>query len=128
MTLEQVVARALQHSPQVAQAAGAVQTATTAERTALGAFLPNLNLSSNATLASTNRFDPTLGTTISGSSDSYSAGMSTAWTCSRAAGAVPTWRARAPRRTRSRPRSSSSATPSRATRRPRISTCCAAAT
>jgi outer membrane protein len=76
MTLEQVVARALQHSPQVAQAAGAVQTATTAERTALGAFLPNLNISSNASLASTNRFDPTLGTTISGSSDSYSAGIS----------------------------------------------------
>lgn len=76
MTLDQVVARALQHSPQVAQAAGAVRTASTAERSALGAFLPNLSVSSNATLASTNRFDPTLGTTISGSSDSYSAGVS----------------------------------------------------
>jgi outer membrane protein len=77
MTLEQVVARALQNSPQLAQAAGAVQTANTAERSALAAFLPSLSVSSNATLASTNRFDPTLGTTISGSSDSYSAGLST---------------------------------------------------
>jgi outer membrane protein len=77
MTLDEVVQRALQNSPQLAQATGAVQTATTAERSAFGAFLPNLNLSSNATLASTNRFDPGLGTTISGSADSYSAGVST---------------------------------------------------
>jgi outer membrane protein len=76
LTLEQVVQRALQHSPQVAQAAGGVQTATTAERSAIGAFLPNLNVSSGATLASTSRFDPSLGTTIQGSRDSYSAGIS----------------------------------------------------
>lgn len=77
MTLDDVIQRALQHSPQLAQAAGNVQNLTTAERTALGQFLPNLNVSSGATLASTNRFDPTLGTTISGSADSYSAGVST---------------------------------------------------
>jgi outer membrane protein len=77
MTLEQVVQRALLSSPQVAQAAGNVQTASTAERTSMGAFLPNLNVSSGATLQSTNRFDPTLGTTIAGSADSYSAGVST---------------------------------------------------
>ncbi|CAN5741058.1 TolC family outer membrane protein [soil metagenome] len=76
LTLDQVVQRALQHSPQVAQAAGAVQTAGTAERTAIGSFLPNLNLSSGASVASTSRFDQGLGTTISGSRDSYSAGLS----------------------------------------------------
>jgi outer membrane protein len=77
MTLEEVVRRAVLASPQIAQAAGAVQTSETAERTAFGAFLPNLNLSSNATRQSQNRYDPTLGTTISGQSDSYSAGLST---------------------------------------------------
>jgi outer membrane protein len=76
LTLDEVVQRAHQHSPQVAQAAGAVQTANAAERSAIGAFLPNLNLSTNANLASTSRFDPSLGTTISGSRDSYSAGLS----------------------------------------------------
>ncbi|HSJ25936.1 MAG TPA: TolC family protein [Longimicrobiales bacterium] len=77
MTLDEVVQRALLTSPQIAQAAGNVQTSATAERTSMGQFLPNLNVSSGATLASTNRFDPNLGTTISGSSDSYSAGIST---------------------------------------------------
>jgi outer membrane protein len=76
MTLDEVVRRAVLTSPQVAQAEGSVQTASTAERTAMGAFLPNLNLSSSATRQSSNRFDPTLGTTISGQSDSYSAGIS----------------------------------------------------
>lgn len=77
LTLDEVVQRAQQFSPQVAQAAGSVQTANAAERSAMGAFLPNLNLSTNANLASTSRFDPSLGTTISGSRDSYSAGLST---------------------------------------------------
>jgi outer membrane protein len=74
--MEEVVLRALQHSPQVAQAAGSVRTSSSAERTAMGSFLPNLNVSSSARLASTERFDPNLGTTISGSNDSYSAGVS----------------------------------------------------
>lgn len=77
LTMDQVIQRALQSSPQIAQAAGNVQTSATAERTSMGAFLPNLNISSGASLQSTNRFDPNLGTTISGSSDSYSAGVST---------------------------------------------------
>jgi outer membrane protein len=76
MTMDEVVQRALQSSPQIAQAAGSVQTSATAERTSMGAFLPNLNFSSGASLQSTNRFDPSLGTTIAGSSDSYSAGLS----------------------------------------------------
>jgi outer membrane protein len=77
MTLDEVVRRAVLSSPQIAQASGALQTSETAERSAIGAFLPNLNLSSNATRQSSNRYDPSLGTTISGQSDSYSAGLST---------------------------------------------------
>jgi outer membrane protein len=76
LPLEEVIRRALLHSPQLAQAEGSVQLAGTAERSALGAFLPSLNISSGASVASTRRFDPGLGTTISGSSDSYSAGVS----------------------------------------------------
>jgi outer membrane protein len=75
LSMEEVVRRALQHSPQVAQAAGSVQTAGSAERSALGSYLPNLNVTSGARLASTDRFDPNLGTTVSGSNDSYSAGV-----------------------------------------------------
>lgn len=75
LSLEEVVLRAQQHSPQVAQAAGSVRTAESAERTAIGSFLPNLNVSSSARLASTERFDPNLGTTVTGSNDSYSAGV-----------------------------------------------------
>ncbi|MEX1182691.1 MAG: TolC family protein [Gemmatimonadota bacterium] len=76
MTLEEVVQRTLQNSPQIVQAQGAVQTAGSAERSALGTYLPSLSFSSGASLASSERFDPNLGTTVSGSSDSYSAGMS----------------------------------------------------
>lgn len=75
--MDEVIERALRNSPQIVQAQGAVQTASSAERTAMGAFLPNLNFSSGATLASTQRFDPNTSTMVSGSSDSYSAGLST---------------------------------------------------
>jgi outer membrane protein len=77
MTLDEVIQRTLQHSPQMAQAQGGVQTAGAAERSAFGSYLPSLSFSSGASLSSTERFDPNLGTTISGSSDSYSAGLST---------------------------------------------------
>jgi outer membrane protein len=77
LTMEEVIARALEHSPQVAQATGSVQTATSAERTALGAFLPNLSFSSGASLSSSQRFDERTNTFVSGSNDSYNAGLST---------------------------------------------------
>src|SRR5688572_2951937 len=77
LTMEQVIELALQHSPQIAQATGTVQTAGSAERTALGAYLPNLSFSSGASLSSTQRFDANTNTMVSGSNDSYSAGLST---------------------------------------------------
>ena len=76
LTLDDVVTRALRTSPQVVQAQGSVQTAESAERTALGAFLPSLSFSSGAALSSTQRFDSNTNTVLSGSADSYNAGLS----------------------------------------------------
>jgi outer membrane protein TolC len=76
LTLDEVVRRTLLNSPQVVQAQGAVQTAGASELSAVGAFLPNLNISSGAALSSTQRFDPNTNTTLEGSSDSYNAGVS----------------------------------------------------
>src|SRR5690606_6908422 len=77
LTLDEVVRRTLLNSPQVVQAQGAVQTAGASELSAIGAFLPNLNISSGAALSSTQRFDPNTNTNVTGSSDSYNAGIST---------------------------------------------------
>jgi outer membrane protein len=76
LTLDEVVRRTLLNSPQVVQAQGAVQTAGASELSAVGAFLPNLNITSGAALSSTQRFDPNTNTNLSGSSDSYNAGIS----------------------------------------------------
>jgi outer membrane protein len=78
LTMQEVITRALQHSPQIVQASGTVQTSSSAERTALAAYLPNLSFSSGASLSSSNRFDERTNTMInSGSNDSYNAGLST---------------------------------------------------
>ncbi len=79
LTLEEARARALQHSPQIVQAAGAIRNAQAAERSAFGAYLPSLSFGANSSLASTERFDPNTNTTVTGSADSYSAGLSAAW-------------------------------------------------
>ena len=76
VTLEQAIELAQQHSPALAQRLGSVTTSRSAERVQVGAFLPNLSFSSGASLASTERFNPQTNTTVSGSSDSYSAGLS----------------------------------------------------
>lgn len=76
LTLEQAIELALRNSPLVAQALGGVRTSESAERSALGAFLPNLSLTTAGSLASTERFNPQTNTTVTGSSDSYNAGIS----------------------------------------------------
>lgn len=76
LSLEQVVERALRASPDIVTATSSVNTAASGERLAWGAFLPSLSLSSGASLASTERFNPTTNTTVTGSNDSYSAGLS----------------------------------------------------
>jgi outer membrane protein TolC len=77
ITLEQAVERALQHSPAMVQREGAVRTSESAERTSWAAFLPSLSMSSGASLSSSSRFDPATQRTVTGSSESYSAGLST---------------------------------------------------
>lgn len=76
MSLEEVVRRALEVSPAIVQATSSVSAAASTERVALGAYLPSLSVSSGAGLASTERFNPTTNTTVTGSNDSYSAGLS----------------------------------------------------
>src|SRR5690606_25421037 len=75
-TLEQASEAALRHSPQIAQATGAVRNAESAERSAWGQYLPSLSFSTGASRSSTERFNPQTNTTVTGSSDSYSAGLS----------------------------------------------------
>jgi outer membrane protein len=75
ITLDEAVARALGRSPALAQASQQVENAATGRRTAYGAFLPTLSASSGASLRSTERFDPGTDRIVSGSSDSYNAGI-----------------------------------------------------
>jgi outer membrane protein len=76
LTLQQAVDRALKNSPELVRAAGAIVTSEWSERTAFGAYLPSLSLSSGSSRSSSARFDERTQTTINGSSESYSAGAS----------------------------------------------------
>ncbi|MSR37011.1 MAG: TolC family protein [Gemmatimonadetes bacterium] len=76
VTLEQAVTRALARSPAMAQSDQQVDNAALTRRTAWGAFLPSLSASSGASLRSANRFDPATDRIVSGSADSYNAGLS----------------------------------------------------
>lgn len=77
LTLDEVVARAIRHSPQVAQSRLGIRNAEIDRRSTVGSFLPSLSFSSGASLASTERFNPQTNTTVSGSNDSYSARLNT---------------------------------------------------
>jgi outer membrane protein TolC len=79
LTLEEALTRALKASHQLVQAQGAVRTAAASERSAFGAYLPGLSFSAGSSLASSERFNPTTGTPVTGSSDSYNAGLSASW-------------------------------------------------
>lgn len=76
MTLDEAIEAALRHHPAMVQSRGGVRSAEVGERTAIGSFLPSLSFSTGASLASTERFNPTTNTTVTGSNDSYSAGLS----------------------------------------------------
>lgn len=76
LTLQEAIDLALRHSPQMAQAEGSVTNALGAERTAIGAFLPSLSMSSGASHSSSERFNPQTNTSVTGSSNSYNAGIS----------------------------------------------------
>lgn len=75
LTLKQVVDRALTVSPEIVQAESSILNAQSGERVATGAFIPSLSLTTNAGLASEERLNPETNTLVSGSSDSYRAGL-----------------------------------------------------
>ena len=80
ITLDHAVQRALERSPALAQQEQSVGNAASAQRQAYGSFLPSLSASSSGSLRSTQRFDPTTDRIVEGSSDSYSAGLSSSIT------------------------------------------------
>ena len=61
----------------MAQSELQVENAATDRTVTFGAFLPSLSVSSGASLRSQDRFDATTDRIVSGSTDSYNAGIST---------------------------------------------------
>jgi outer membrane protein TolC len=76
IALDEAVQRAIAVSPDIVRDKGAVTSAQAAERSAVGSFLPSLSLSSRSILSSTERFNPATDTSVSGTSTSYTAGLS----------------------------------------------------
>ena len=75
MSLDEAIERALAVSPTMAQATAGVRSAEAGRRSAYGAYLPNINANSGASRSSSNRFNPQTNTTVTGSSNSYNAGL-----------------------------------------------------
>ncbi|HUH12209.1 MAG TPA: TolC family protein [Longimicrobiales bacterium] len=75
LSLDEVIRRAVLHAPAMAQAEGGVRNAEMGRRSATASFLPSLSVSSGASLSSSERFNPTTNTSVTGSNDSYNAGM-----------------------------------------------------
>lgn len=78
LTMEEAIEAALRHSPQLAQAAGAVANAEYSERTAWGSYLPNLSMSTGGSRRSSETFNPLTGAMDrSAAAVGYNAGLST---------------------------------------------------
>lgn len=76
IVLVQALERALVVSPSLAQTAAGLSSASGSRRMAWGSFLPSVSLSSGASVQSSSQFDPGTQRVVSGSSDSYNAGLS----------------------------------------------------
>jgi outer membrane protein len=76
VTMAEAVDRALQVNSQMVQARTGLGTAQFSTKQAYASMLPSLSVSSGTSLSSAQRFDPSLGTTLSSQSTSYSAGIS----------------------------------------------------
>lgn len=79
ISLDEAVEMALRHDPTLAQADGQLRTSASAERSAWGAFLPSMSMSTGASRSSTERFNPQTNTSVSGSQGSYSAGLNASY-------------------------------------------------
>ncbi len=80
VTLDEAIDRALVRSPAMAQQQQQVDNAYLTQKTSWAAFLPTLSVSSSGALRSANVLNELTGQIVSGSSDSYSANVSGAWT------------------------------------------------
>lgn len=80
VTLDEAIERALIRSPAMAQQQQAVDNAYITKRSSWAAFLPTLSASGSGSLRSANVLNEATGVIESGSSDSYSAGISGSWT------------------------------------------------
>lgn len=75
VTLDEAVQLAVENSPDMAAAEGAIDDAEWGERSAWAEFLPNLSLSSGSSFRSGSQVDPNTGERR-GATDNYSAGFS----------------------------------------------------
>lgn len=79
ITLDDAIERALLRSPNYAQAQASFANAQADDRVSLGDLFPTLNLTAGSSVNSTQRFDPSTDRTVSGSSNSYNAGLSSSF-------------------------------------------------
>jgi outer membrane protein TolC len=80
VTLEEAVDMALRSQPAMVQARGQVETADATKLQSYGSWLPTLSANSSASTNSQSRWDERTQTTITGSSASYSGGLSASLT------------------------------------------------
>lgn len=79
ITLDDAIQRAMERSPAMAQARQQVENAGWTRTTTLGAFLPSISTNTGMSIRSANQLDPNTGELVSGSADSYSAGISASY-------------------------------------------------
>lgn len=80
VTLDRAIDLAIGRSPQMAQSEQAVVNSGESARTAWGAFLPTISSSSSMSIRSSQRFDAATDRVVSGSSNSYNAGLTAGYT------------------------------------------------
>ena len=80
VTLDEAVTMALQVNPAIVQARGQVRTAGAARRQVIGSWIPSLSTSGGWSTNSSSRWDERTQTTVTGSSSSVSAGLSSSLT------------------------------------------------
>jgi outer membrane protein len=76
VTLSEAINRALDVLPSMVQARGAIENANATKLQTWGSWLPTVSSSAGTSVNSSTRFDDRTQTMISGSSSSYSAGLS----------------------------------------------------
>lgn len=77
ITLGEAIERAMETLPSMVQARGAIENANATKLQTWGSWLPSLSSSASSSVNSSTRWDERTQTTVSGSSASYSAGLST---------------------------------------------------